>query len=99
MNDKIIYDEEHMYDISNMYKACASALQDALLYEEESKNRFRYSYCGIGSDVVAKSYEKITQHIELLLGCCLTMETYVAEKLEGMKQIDETTSTTNGKGD
>ena len=85
---KILYNEQHIIKIANKYKECAEILSDAIANQEKAKSTMSINYKGMATNITTDCFDKIEEHLNLLVACCDTSQTYVKDSLEAMQQID-----------
>lgn len=85
---EIIYNEEHMNSIANKYAECVTAIQQIMQNHDLAKTISLDNYEGQAVDVLEDIFDKVKEHLELLKLCYETMQTYVLDSLEQMKQTD-----------
>jgi uncharacterized protein YukE len=87
-NAKLVYDPEHMDEISLKYKQCSEYADQAIITLEELKASFLENYQGQASEIAEDLYSKIRDHTELLRDCFIQMDSFVTYTKETMIELD-----------
>ncbi len=98
-NAKLIYDPEHMDEISSKYKQCAEYADQAINNLERLKANFLGNYQGQASEMAEDLYNKIKEHTELLRDCFVQMESYVTYTKETMTELDNNMANAGKRAD
>lgn len=84
----IVYNDEHMTSIADKYKECEDVFTDAITHQGLLKMNLGNYYKGQASSIVEDVCDKIEEHLQLLVACCETTETYVRDALSTMEEAD-----------
>lgn len=87
-NENYTYNEQHMTEIADKYKNCSEVLSDAITREEKACTYMENNYYGQASELAFDTFKKMNSHLNLLMQCCQSAESYVRDCLETMQQAD-----------
>lgn len=91
-NQQLVYNKEHITDISEKYSAAIREI-DAIIYILNStsgvKGALEDNYDGQAKDMTEELLTKISQHLNFLRSCCTNTRAYIKESLNTMIELDK----------
>ena len=94
MAKKLVYNEDHMRDIADKYKKCATNVNTMITSLRFAKDIVTNNYEGQGEGIATDTFDKLLEHLEYLKVCCENTEEYVLFSLASMQAQDKNISQT-----